>query len=77
VQQARKDAGLHVSDRIDLWVATDKETEAALRTHIGYVQEQVLAVGVAFGAAPSGSFAADGKVGSGAGAAVAIGVKKR
>ena len=77
VQQARKDAGLHVSDRIELWVATDAATEASLRAHARYVEEQVLAVSFAFGGAPAGSFAADGKVGSGAGAAVAIGVKKR
>jgi hypothetical protein len=52
-------------------------TEASLRAHARYVEEQVLAVAFAFGGAPAGCFAADGKVGSGAGAAVAIGVKKR
>ncbi len=76
VQQARKDAGLHVSDRIELWVATDAATQASLQAHVAYVQEQVLAVRVSFESAPQGAFAAEGKVGSGAGAAVALGLKK-
>jgi isoleucyl-tRNA synthetase len=76
VQQARKDAGLHVSDRIELWVATDAATQASLQAHISYVQEQVLAVRVSFAAAKQGAFAAEGKVGSGAGAAVVLGLQK-
>ena len=76
VQQARKDAGLHVSDRIELWVAADAATAAALRAHLGYLQEQALAVRVTFEAAPADAFAASGKVGSGAGAEVAFGLKK-
>jgi isoleucyl-tRNA synthetase len=78
VQQARKDAGLHVSDRIALTVTgADDATKAALEQHRGYVAEQVLATGIALGAAvPAGAFAADGKVGSGAGSSVAFAVVK-
>ena len=77
VQQARKDAGLHVSDRIALWIDTDAATAATLREHEAYVKEQVLAVDVQFAAPPADSFAAEGKVGSGDGAAVRFGVAKR
>jgi isoleucyl-tRNA synthetase len=77
VQQARKDAGLHVSDRIALAIETDAPTTAALRTHLPYVQEQVLATEVVFGAAPAGAFTAEGKLGSGEGAAVRLAVAVR
>jgi isoleucyl-tRNA synthetase len=76
VQQARKDAGLHVSDRIALSIDTDAATAAAIRAHATYVQEQVLATSLTFGAAPTGAFVAEGKVGSGAGTTVRIGVAK-
>jgi isoleucyl-tRNA synthetase len=76
VQQARKDAGLHVSDRIELWVATDAATEASLKEHVSYVQEQVLAARLTFAAAPQAAFAAEGKIGSGGGASVALGLQK-
>ncbi|MFY9342818.1 MAG: isoleucine--tRNA ligase [Planctomycetota bacterium] len=68
VQQARKDSGLHVSDRIELFVVTDGATAAALRAHLVYIQEQVLATSVAWQPAHTEAFAAEGKVGSGAGA---------
>ncbi len=76
VQQARKDAGLHVSDRIVLSVEADDATAAALRAHGDYVKEQVLATALALGSAPAGAFAVEGKVGSGAGAAVRIALAK-
>jgi len=77
VQQARKDAGLHVSDRIRLIAETDAETEAALSAHAGYVAEQVLADGVTFGSAAGDTFSAEGKVGSGGGAKVQLAIGKR
>jgi len=77
VQQARKDAGLHVSDRIRLIAETDAETEAALSAHAGYVAEQVLADGVTFGGAAGDTFSAEGKVGSGGGAKVQLAIGKR
>ncbi len=45
VQDARKNAGLRVSDRIALWwTATDAQTGAALREHASFVADEVLAV---------------------------------
>ncbi len=77
VQQTRKDAGLQVSDRIDLWCETDASTAAALQAHEGYVREQVLAVSFTVGPPPAGAFAANGKVGSGAGAEVRLALRRR
>jgi isoleucyl-tRNA synthetase len=48
VQQARKDAGLDVSDRISLVVAGPAEALAAARTHEALVAGETLAVEVAF-----------------------------
>jgi isoleucyl-tRNA synthetase len=46
VQEARKDAGLRVSDRIELGIASTPEVLDAVRTHLGRIQEAVLAVDV-------------------------------
>jgi isoleucyl-tRNA synthetase len=70
VQQARKDAGLHVSDRIVLTAsADDAGVQSALRAHAAYVAEQVLATSYDVVPSPGGSHAGEGKVGS-AGVAV-------
>jgi isoleucyl-tRNA synthetase len=76
VQQARKDTGLHVSDRIVLWVETDAATRQALQTHQAYLQEQVLAKVVTFAPPDEEIFVAEGKVGSGAGASVRFALRK-
>ena len=44
IQQARKDAGLNVSDRIDLTVSAPQDTLEALRTHEELVTGETLAV---------------------------------
>ena len=44
IQQARKDAGLNVSDRINLTVSAPQETLEALRTHEELVTGETLAV---------------------------------
>ncbi len=51
VQQARRDAGLHISDRIELSLALPGELEQAIRSHQDYLADQVLAVAINFGAA--------------------------
>jgi isoleucyl-tRNA synthetase len=46
VQQARKDAGLHVSDRIALGLSLPAEVRAAVEGHLDYLGEQVLATSI-------------------------------
>ena len=43
VQQARKDAGLEVSDRISLRIAADVATVTAIRTHRELIAAETLA----------------------------------
>jgi isoleucyl-tRNA synthetase len=50
IQQARKDAGLHVSDRIALTLELPKAMQPAL-THRDYIAEQTLAVSLSEGSA--------------------------
>jgi isoleucyl-tRNA synthetase len=63
VQQARKDAGLHVSDRIRLAVATGAAGQGAVEAHREYIAAQVLAVEITLGEGQAEAFAADGKLG--------------
>jgi isoleucyl-tRNA synthetase len=69
VQQARRDAGLDVSDRITLVVAASPEVRAAVETHGEFVAGETLATTVTFGQAGSG-FA--GEVGDGEQITVAV-----
>jgi len=46
VQAARRDAGLHVSDCIDLDIVAPAEIAAAVEAHRAYVADQTLAVGM-------------------------------
>ena len=48
VQQARKDAGLQVSDRITLTVTGPDDVLAAARTHEALVVEETLATTVSY-----------------------------
>jgi isoleucyl-tRNA synthetase len=48
VQQARKDAGLQVSDRIALTLAGPEATLAAARTHEALIAEETLATSVSY-----------------------------
>jgi isoleucyl-tRNA synthetase len=75
VQQARKDAGLHVSDRIALAYDTDDETAAVLLQHADYIKGQVLATSMDRRLVPVES-AAVVNVGSGEAALVLINLKK-
>ncbi len=75
VQQARKDAGLHVSDRITLAFEGDDETAATLQQHADYIRSQVLATTMTSGQALGGE-AAVAKVGSGEGKPVRLEVKR-
>jgi len=46
VQQARKEAGLHVSDRIRLELVAPGDWQSAIDRHRGWIAEQTLALGV-------------------------------
>ncbi len=50
IQQARKDAGLHVADRIALALEVPAEFSAALATHKAYIADQTLAMSIVEGA---------------------------
>ncbi|MCP2327391.1 isoleucyl-tRNA synthetase [Hamadaea flava] len=54
VQQARRDADLHVSDRIALRLAGSPAVEAAVRAHESFVAGEVLATSVAYGPVEGG-----------------------
>ncbi|HLU38920.1 MAG TPA: DUF5915 domain-containing protein, partial [Planctomycetota bacterium] len=74
IQQARKDAGLHVSDRILLHVEPAAEARAALEAHRAWIAEQTLAEELQFAAPAAGMHVAEGKVEA---FAVRVGVAKR
>jgi isoleucyl-tRNA synthetase len=65
IQQARKDAKLHISDRIRLRVSGDAALAEAVRAHGPYIREQTLAVELELGTPVPGWFTADGEVGEG------------
>lgn len=48
IQQARRDMGLHISDRIELSLALPGELEQAISRHQDYLADQVLATSVDF-----------------------------
>ena len=48
VQQARRDAGVEVTDRIELRLGGSEDLLAAARAHEGYVAEETLATHVAY-----------------------------
>jgi isoleucyl-tRNA synthetase len=50
VQQARRDAGLDVSDRIALTLSASEPVEAAVRAHQEFVAAETLATSVGYGA---------------------------
>ena len=54
VQQARRDAGLDVSDRIALVLGGDASVRSALETHRDLVAREVLASSLEIGDAPAG-----------------------
>jgi isoleucyl-tRNA synthetase len=61
VQIARKDAGLEITDRIELSLGGDEELLAAARAHEEYVTGEVLATAVAYGGAGGTSAKIDGR----------------
>jgi isoleucyl-tRNA synthetase len=70
VQNARKEAGLDITDRIELSLGGDEELLAAAREHQPYIAGEVLATAVAYDAA-------DGVTAKLAGRELRIGVSRR
>jgi isoleucyl-tRNA synthetase len=65
IQQARKDAKFHVSDRIRLRVAGDAALGEAVRVHRDYIATQTLAQELELAPPEKGMFVAEGEVGEG------------
>ncbi|HUC07275.1 MAG TPA: DUF5915 domain-containing protein, partial [Solirubrobacterales bacterium] len=61
VQNARKAAGLDISDRIELALDGDDELVAAAREHEPYIAAEVLATSVSYDAAVTASVRVDGR----------------
>ncbi|HXR31349.1 MAG TPA: isoleucine--tRNA ligase [Solirubrobacterales bacterium] len=61
VQNARKAAGLDISDRIELALGGDEELLAAAREHEHYVSGEVLATAVAYDAGDGAEISIDGR----------------
>ncbi len=61
VQNARKDAGLEITDRIELKLGGDEELLAAARAHEPYLAGEVLATSVAYDAADGAAAKIDGR----------------
>ncbi|MGN6663453.1 MAG: isoleucine--tRNA ligase [Solirubrobacterales bacterium] len=57
VQNARKDAGLEITDRIDLTLAGDPDLLAAAQTHQDYLANEVLATSVSYDGTANGATA--------------------
>jgi isoleucyl-tRNA synthetase len=69
VQQARRDAALEVTDRIELTVAAPGEVVEAVQAHEKFLAEETLAVSVAYGDVDTGF---EGVVGDGVKVRVAV-----
>ena len=69
VQQARREAGLDVGDRISLTVDATAEVTAAVRKHEEFVASETLATSVSYGEVAEGF---DGTVGEGVKVRVAV-----
>ena len=61
VQNARKEAGLEITDRIDLTLGGDPELVEAARAHEEYVRGEVLATSVAYEATGGSTATIDGR----------------
>ena len=61
VQNARKEAGLQITDRIALTLGGDEELLAAARTHEEYVAGETLATSVAYGGGDGAAAAIEGR----------------
>ena len=61
VQNARKEAGLEITDRIELGLGGDAELLAAVRAHEGYVTGETLATSIAYDGSGDAPLTVDGR----------------
>ncbi|MEM1107046.1 MAG: DUF5915 domain-containing protein, partial [Pseudomonadota bacterium] len=73
VQTARKEAGLHVADRISLTVRADGAAEAALSAHREMIMGEVLAISMDVGGQAPGGFTQAAELGA---QSVELGIEK-
>lgn len=73
VQQARKDAGFHISDHIKLELSLPAEIKIPVEKHLSYIKDQILADSVAINGTVSGSYSTTVKL---AGAEIGLAVTK-
>ncbi len=66
IQQTRKDADLHVSDRIRVVLGIDAAVLPAIEVHNKYVAEQTLATEISFGSGSAAMFLAEVQLGGSA-----------
>ena len=62
VQQARKDAGLHIADHIKLELSLPIEVKAPVEKHLQYIKEQILADSVSINGTANGSYSTSVKL---------------
>ena len=73
IQNLRKDSGLEISDRIELFISVPEDVQASLTENVAYVQEETLALSVTFGDSPDGAHVVTHEIND---SAVAIGIVK-
>jgi len=73
IQNLRKDSGLEISDRIELFISVPEEVQASLSDNVDYVREETLALSVRFGDAPDGAHVITNEINE---SAVTIGIVK-
>ncbi|HEY3378616.1 MAG TPA: isoleucine--tRNA ligase [Armatimonadota bacterium] len=73
VQDARKDAGLQISDRIGLFLGLSEELATAISAHLPYLMSETLADAVTFDAAPADAYTTQAELG---GEPLTIGIAK-
>jgi isoleucyl-tRNA synthetase len=61
VQNARKEAGLEITDRIELRLGGDEAVIAAARAHEGYVGAETLATSVSYDGGDGAAVEVDGR----------------
>jgi isoleucyl-tRNA synthetase len=74
VQDARKDAGLQISDRIHLYLAMPEPLAEAIVAHLPYLMTETLADTVTFDDAPQGAYVEEAEIG---GETFSLGVVKQ